>query len=89
MKANLLYQFTIDLNRYGVHVDSVSYNENAKDDISKHKKRNLVSSKDKKITELIKYLTSTYENKFHFSISEIAYDKKSKLYFSELKVNLL
>ena len=89
MKANLLYMFTKDLNRYEVRLESVSYTESDKIDPTKHMKLNLVSSKDKKITGLIKYLTRVYENKFHFSISEISYDEESKLYFSELKVNLL
>ena len=89
MKANLLYKLTKDLNKYKVSVESITYHDSAKDDPTKHMKLNLVASKDKKITDMIKYLTKTYENKFHFSISEISYNDTSKLYFSELKVNLL
>jgi len=89
MKANLIYRLTKDLNRYKVRLETLSYDENQKDDPTKHIKLGLVSSKDKKITDLIKYLTKTYENKFTFSLNEIAYDEDTKLYFSELKVTLL
>ena len=37
----------------------------------------------------MKYLTQNYEGKFHFSLNEISYEEKTKLYFSELKVSLL
>ncbi len=89
MKANLLYKFTKDLNRYKVRVESISYNENDKANSAKEIKFALVSSKDKKITDLIKYLTRKYDGKFHFSLNEISYIKESKLYFGELKVSLL
>ena len=89
MKANLLYTLAKDLNRYKVKVESVLYSESDKIDPTKHIKFNLVSSKDKKITDLIKYLTKTYEGRYHFSINEISYEEESKLYFGELKVNLL
>ena len=89
MKANLIHKLIKDLNRYKVKLESLSYIESDKTDPTKHIKFNLVSSKDKKITDLIKYLTRTYEGKFHFSIIEISYEEESKLYFGELKVNLL
>ncbi|MCF6339665.1 MAG: hypothetical protein L3J10_02780 [Sulfurimonas sp.] len=89
MKANLLYKFTKDLNRYKVKVESISYNEDSKTSLAKEIKFSLVSSKDKKITDLIRYLTRKYDGKFHFSINEISYIKESKLYFGELKVSLL
>jgi len=89
MKANLLYKLTKDLNRYKVRLETLSYDENIKDSLKKELILGLVSSKDKKITDLIKYLTKTYEGKFNFSLNEISYEKESKLYFSELKVTLL
>ncbi|MCF6310121.1 MAG: hypothetical protein L3J19_06590 [Sulfurimonas sp.] len=93
VKANLLYKLTKDLNRYRVKVESMSYSESAKPDkkigTAKQLKFGLVSSNDKKITNLVKYLTRTYEGKFHFSIDEISFRKESKLYFGELRVNLL
>ena len=89
MKANLIYKLTKDLNRYKVRLETLSYDENIKDDPTKHLRLGLVSSKDKKITALIKHLTKKYEGIFHFSLNEISYEEDSKLYFSELKVTLL
>ena len=89
MKANLLYKLTKDLNKYKVRLETLSYDEDVKDSSHKYLKFGLVSSRDKKITDLIKYLTKTYEGKFHFSLKDISYEKDSKLYFSELKVTLL
>jgi len=92
MKAALLYKFTKDLNRYRVKIESAAYSDNNETDRVDNAKEltfNLVSSNDKKITGLIKYLTKTYEDKFHFFLDEISYKKESKLYFAELKVNLL
>ena len=87
MKANLIYQLTKDLNKYKVRLETISYAE----DKGKVNFFNLglVSSKDKKVTDLIKYLTKKYEGKFHFSLNQISYQEETKLYFSELKVNLL
>ncbi len=86
MKSKLLTQFTKDLNKYNVKLSTLSYME------GKDKKEfnfNLVSSSDKRITQLIEYLTKIYENRFHFSLEEISYNKDSKKYFSELKVKIL
>jgi hypothetical protein len=89
MKASLLYKLTKDLNRYKVRLETIAYDEDLKDNPGKHMTFGLVSSRDKKITDLLKYLTKTYEGKFHFSLDEIQYDVENKLYFSELKVTLL
>jgi hypothetical protein len=92
MKAGLIYKLTKDLNRYDVRLESAFYtesNKHNKDDKTKELKLKLVSSNDKKITDLIKYLTKIYEGKFYFWIDEISYEEKTKLYFGELKVNLL
>jgi len=89
MKANILFKLTKDLNKFKVKLERLSYDENIKDDVGKHIKLGLASSKDKKITDLIKYLTRTYEGKLHFTLNEISYEEKTKLYFSELKVTLL
>ncbi|QOY52821.1 hypothetical protein [Candidatus Sulfurimonas baltica] len=86
MKANLLYKLSKDINKYQVKLETVLYSEK---ETKKQLQLGLVSSKDKKITDLIKYLTKTYEGKFSFSIEEISYTEESKLYFGELKVNLL
>jgi len=89
MKASLIYKLTKDLNKYRVKLETLSYNENPKDNSIKYITLGLVSSRDKKITDLLKHLTKTYESEFHFSLNEISYKEESKLYFSELKVDLL
>ncbi|MCK9454816.1 MAG: hypothetical protein WCY51_02535 [Sulfurimonas sp.] len=93
MKAELIHRLTKDLNRYSVKIESAFYSEAKESEKSssliKELKLGLVSSNDKKITDLIKYLTKVYEGKFHFSIAEISYENESKLYFGELKVSLL
>jgi len=92
MKANLIDLFAKDLNSHDVKVESVLYSETKEKEKRSLKRElglNLVSSDDKKITDMIKHLTKTYEGRFHFHIGEISYDQKSKLYFGELKVNLL
>ncbi|MDA7817728.1 hypothetical protein N9A28_06025 [Sulfurimonas sp.] len=89
MKASLLYTLTKDINRYSVKLESIVYKEDEADGKNKHVKLGLVSSRDKKITDLLKYLTRVYEGKFNFSLEEISYEEESKLYFSEVKVNLI
>ncbi len=84
MKANLLYKLTQDLNNNNVKVESLSYTQND----SKTLVLDLVSHKDQAITNLLKYLTKKYQNKFHFKLTEISYDDIEKQYFSELKVYL-
>ena len=86
MKAKLLTRLTKDLNKYGINVESLSYQENEK---LKTFTLNLVSKKDKKITQMIEYLTKTHEGKFDFSLEHIEFKEKSKKYFSELKVSIL
>lgn len=86
MKAKLLSVLVKDLNKYSVKLESLSYRE---DGNSKNFSLNLVSSKDERITKVLEYLTSKHEGKFNFSIKQISYEKESKKYFSELKVNIL
>jgi hypothetical protein len=92
MKANLIQMLTKELNKHDVKLESAIYGEKEKkgeNSISKLLSLNLVSSDEKKITDMLKYLTKTYEGKFHFLIDEISYEEKTKLYFCELKVSLL
>ncbi|WP_373036015.1 hypothetical protein [Sulfurimonas sp.] len=86
MKAKLLSMFTKDLNKFNVNVDSLSYSEDNK---SKAFTLNLISTKDKKITHMIEYLTKIYEGKFEFSLEHIEFKEEPKKYFSELKVSIL
>ena len=86
MKAKLLAMFAKDLNRFHVNVDSVNYSQpKSKKILSLH----LVATKDRKITQLVEYLTTTYEGKFNFHLKEIKLDEDTNKYFSELKVSIL
>ncbi|MDD3442864.1 MAG: hypothetical protein PHW89_06360 [Sulfurimonas denitrificans] len=92
MKADLLQIFTKDFNKFSLNLESIFYTEVQKSqevEASKEFKFGLVSVNDKKITDLIKYLTKIYGEKFHFSLTKIVYDSEEKLYFGELKVNLI
>lgn len=86
MKAKLLATLTYDLNKYGVKMESLNYEET---NTTKKFDLNLVSSKDRKITKLVQHLTKVHENRFKFELEEILYDDESKVYFSQLKVNIL
>ena len=86
MKAKLITSLINDLNKYAVKIDTIKYDQE-KDE--KKFTLNLISSKDKKITQLIEHLTKKYERKFKFSLENISFDKEQKLYFSELKVYIL
>jgi len=87
MKAKLLSLLTKDLNKFGVRLNALSYTEDEKE--GKVFSFDLVATKDKKITRLLKYLTKTHEGKFTFSLEEIMYKKEYRKYFSELKVKIL
>jgi len=80
LKAEVLSNFTKDLNLYGVNVESIGYADKNKEFVF-----NLVSSRSSKITKLLKHLTKVYENNFRFTLEKIYYDNDSKVYFSKLK----
>ncbi|HIP15435.1 MAG TPA: hypothetical protein EYG74_08100 [Sulfurimonas autotrophica] len=86
MKAKLLTMFTKDLNKYGVKIEEVAYTE---DSANKVLTFSLVANKDRKITQLVEYLTKAYEGKYKFTLEEITFDIKTNKYFSELKVSIL
>ncbi|MDQ7043523.1 MAG: hypothetical protein Q9M34_08370 [Sulfurimonas sp.] len=86
MKAKLLATLTKDLNKFRVKMESLAYSET---NTTKTFQLDLVSSRDRKITKLVQYLTKTYENRFKFELESIDYDDESKVYFSQLKVNIL
>lgn len=91
-KAELIYIFSKDLDKYSVKLETLIYKETiAETNVSSRKvlKLGLVSSSDKKITSLIEYLTKIYDGRFHFSIDKISYENNSKQYFGELEVDLL
>jgi len=82
MKSKLIALLTKDLNTFNVKVKLLSYS-------NKKIKLYLISNKEKRITELVKYLTSTYHNRFHFSLENISFQKESNDYFSELEMYIL
>jgi len=86
MKAKFLSILTKDLNKFNINVDSLSYKQNEE---NKTFTLNLISKQDKKITEMVEYLTKTHEGVFDFSLERIEFKEKSKDYFSELKVSIL
>jgi len=86
MKAKILAQLSKDLSRFNVKMEWLAYSE---DKNSKKFILNLVSSNDKKITQLVEYLTKAHEGKFAFSLEKISYEEDDKKYFSELKVEIL
>lgn len=86
MKAKHIALLTKDLNKFGVQVEALSYSE--KENL-KEFSFSLVSSKDKKTTQLVEHLTKIHDGEFKFSLEEIAYDKETRKYFSELKVKIL
>jgi hypothetical protein len=86
MKAKHLTYLTKDLNRYSVMLRSINYDEN---ESNKTFVFSLSSPSDKKITELLEYLTKTKTNVYNFSLEHIDFDAKEKSYISELKVKLL
>ncbi len=86
MKAKLLAMFTKDLNKFGVNLQDISYTQ------ANHAKEftlSLNALNDKKITQLIEYLTKIHDKKFKFSLKEISYDEDEQRYTSALKVKIL
>ena len=86
MKAKILTTLTKDLNRFGVRLENIKYTQEGNQKILLF---SLVSSKDRKMTKLVEYLTKNHEREFKFSLEEILYDEDARLYFSELKVAIL
>lgn len=87
MKAKRITELTKDLNKYKVKLDEILYNE---DNTTREKAftMHLLSSKDKRITNLIEWYTKTKSNDYRFSIQRLEYNEEKKVYASELKVVL-
>lgn len=84
MKAKLIAMFTKDLNKFTIKVDSIAY-----DEVEKTFTLNLLSQKDKQITQMLEHLTKTYETKYDFSLRRIELKESPERYFSELRVVIL
>jgi hypothetical protein len=87
MKAKRIADLTKDLNKYKVKLQELHYSEDAKTQ-EKQFLLHLVSSKDKRITNLIEWYTKTKSSKYRFTIERIALDEETKIYSSILKVVL-
>lgn len=87
MKAKLISDLTKDLNKYQVNLEKLGYSEDAKTKV-KEFSLHLLSSQDKRITDLIEWYTKTRSSQYKFSIKKIEFDKEKKIYSSELKVVL-
>ncbi len=87
MKAKRISALTKDLNKYKVKLNEITYKEDAKTN-EKSFTLNLLSSKDKRITNLIEWYTKTKSSQYTFSIQKIEYDEEKKIYSSLLKVVL-
>jgi len=87
MKASRIADLTKDLNKYKVKLSEVHYAEDPK---TKEKKftLHLLSSKDKRLTNLVEWYTKTRSSQYNFSFEKIEYNKEKKIYSSELKVVL-
>lgn len=86
MKAKDLAHLTKTLNKFSVNLKEIQY---------KQKKNQhyfiltLASNDNKRITELVKYLTKKDAKIYAFSLKSINYNKKDKTYISKLKAVLL
>jgi len=87
MKAKRISSLTKDLNKYKVKLDEITYDENSETNEKKFTLR-LLSSKDKRITNLIEWYTKTKSSQYTFSIEKIEFDEEKKIYSSLLKVVL-
>jgi len=85
MKAKILANFTADLNRFDVHLKTISYHETKK----KIFIFKLVAKNDSYITNLIRFFLSKYKHKYNFDFQGISFDPQESQYISELKVELL
>ena len=87
MKAKRIAALTKDLNKYKVKLEGLDYSEDAKTK-EKEFRLHLLSSKDKRITNLIEWYTKTKSSQYRFTIEKIEFDEEKKIYSSELKVVL-
>lgn len=86
MKAKIMADFTRSFNQYRVQLKTVGYTEDNND--TKTFTFGLTSSTTQDITALLKHLTDTKKDQYHFNLDLIAYDEAEKSYLSELKAVL-
>jgi hypothetical protein len=82
LKSGTFYQIAEDMNKFGVYVDNIRTNDN-------QLFISLVSPNDRKLTELIKYISDTHFDEIQeIDIELIEKDPESKYYRGVLKVVL-
>jgi hypothetical protein len=86
MKAKIIAIFSIEFNKYDVKLKTIEYKQLNGDKIFIFE---LISKSDKQITNLIKDLTKAHAKSYSFSLEQILFDEKSKLYSSILRVKVL
>ncbi len=87
MKAMIIASLTKDLNKYRVHLSSLSYQDgqNAKDGFFTLE---MLSHSEKRMTDMIEKLTKENLKNYRIHLEEIAYDDEASQYKSSLKVEL-
>ena len=86
MKAKLITNLASDLNKFNVKIKKISYSEkNTKKEFT----LSLLASNDKKITQLVEFLTKKYDNNLNISLEEISLQDDNNMYLSEVKVRIL
>ena len=82
MKAKTIVGFGNNMTKFDVRVTKITDEDNLFT-------LSLYSRSEKKITQFIKFLTDTYENRIHTDIEEIYKDEKTGIYHGDLKVTVL
>jgi len=82
LKSGVYHQIADELDKYGVHVENIKTNGDTVN-------LSVVSEDDRKLTELIKYISDTHFNEINqIDIKRIEKDPESKFYRGILKVDL-
>jgi len=82
MKGKILTAMTKDLNRFKVDISEITYTET---NSTKVLTLNVMSKKDKQITDLLEFLTKNRTDKHSFSLETIFWDDEIQYYMGEIK----
>ncbi len=82
MKAKTIVGFGNNMTKFDVRVTKISDEDNLFT-------LTLYAKSEKRITQFIKYLTDTYENRIHADIDKIYKDEETGIYHGDLKVTVL
>lgn len=86
MKAKIIYFLTTKLNDHDILIQSIFYNEQKN---IKNFTFNLISDKDRDVTQFLEDITNTSQENYLFTLENISFDKELNKYTSKLKVVLL